>query len=357
VGIAAMAGLGILFIDNWPLPMFDRVKSPQVVTDTEFFAKVWWPDIKKLLSSYQIPINGSLLFSASEKTTGPFTTGDFVQSEGGTALNIAHEMLSNNEEFGFYGYTPLPLVRKGGNPQKKGWATMDSMEESLIQARREWLALFGEEALPFTYITPHNIYTEEGINAVLRIFPSIRIVAGALSVTDDENTMKLGPARIKPDVYQLPRTSWGYIFSSYQRKALVSSICGLGLWSHYIKPDEIYDATKGQGQSYNWNELSSDFRDMLQFIEFNYPWLKFCTARQAYLALQEFDNQAAAFNWDTDELLIRCTPGLLFRIRMNDYIITQFEGVDLIYNYQKMPVLVMKATSSFVRLRFEKIDK
>ncbi|MGR3301679.1 MAG: DUF2194 domain-containing protein, partial [Candidatus Scalindua sp.] len=46
VGVAATTGLGVMFIDDWPLPMYNVVKPPLSVTDTEFYTRTWWPDIK-----------------------------------------------------------------------------------------------------------------------------------------------------------------------------------------------------------------------------------------------------------------------------------------------------------------------
>jgi hypothetical protein len=55
VGVAATAGLGIVFLDDWPIPMFNVVKAPLSVKDTEFYTRQFWPDMRELFASRGIP--------------------------------------------------------------------------------------------------------------------------------------------------------------------------------------------------------------------------------------------------------------------------------------------------------------
>ncbi len=239
VGVAANAGLGIMFVDDWPLPMFNIVKEPLTITDTKFYTENWWNDIREIFSDYNIPFTNFLIFNYNSTVEPPFSGIEFYAADGFVTADIGNEILSLGEELAFHGFNHMSLTREDTEVNLNNWPSVSNMEESLMQARLTWINLFGEHTLPFSYVAPNNIISEDGIRAIHNVFPGIKVISALRSGLGEESFFSFGPNKEFPDIYMIPRNTWGYHFTDQIQRLIVSSMSGAGVWAHFIHADDV----------------------------------------------------------------------------------------------------------------------
>ncbi len=354
VGVAATAGLGIMFVDDWPIPMFNVVKAPLSTTDTEYYTRQFWPDIKELFARRGIPYASYLVFNYNADTEPPFGSGEFFVAEHQATVKIAREILESGQELGFHGYNHISLTENKTKVNVAVWPSQKAMEQSLRAAREEWISLFGEYSLPYAYIAPNNIISETGIAAVHNVFPSIKVMSFLRSGMGEETRSEFGPHPRFKDVYLIPRISSGYPFTPEARQLAVAAASGAGIWAHFIHADDIFDLHRSQGMS--WEELKREFAGMLDFLNKHYPWIRFVSIREAHRTLEQQDEIGVEYRWlEGNRLEIRTTaPGLPVRIRMNGYRLSSSRGAKVLYSYRQMPAVVLEMEGTLAILEFLK---
>ncbi len=354
VGIASTAGLGIVFVDDWPIPMFNVVKAPLSVKDTEFYTRQFWPDIKDFFSRRGIPYISYLVFNYNANIEPPFGGGEFFVAENQATVKIAREILESGQELGFHGYNHISLTEDKTKVNVAVWPSQQAMERSLEAAKREWIGLFGEHTLPHAYIAPNNIISETGIAALHNVFPSIKVMSFLRSGMGEETRSEFGPHPRFADVYLIPRTSSGYAFTPAVRQLTVAAASGAGIWAHFIHADDIFDLNRSRGMS--WSELKDEFASMIDFVNKHYPWIRFVTLREAHESLQRQDDIGVEYRWlDGNRLEIRASsPGLSVRIRMNGYRLTRSNGAKVLYRYKQMPAIVLQMEGTLATLEFSR---
>jgi len=354
VGIASTAGLGIVYIDDWPLPMFNVVKPPPLIKDTEFYTHRFWPDMKDFFSRRGIPFVSYMIFNYNAKIEPPFGGGEFFVAENQATVKIGREILESGRELGFHGYNHVSLTGEKTKVNVAVWPSQQAMERSLEAAKREWIDLFGEHTLPHAYVAPNNIISEEGIAAVHNVFPSIKVMSFLRSGMGEETRSEFGPHPRFKDVYLIPRTSSGYPFTPAVHQLIVAAASGAGIWSHFIHPDDIFDPHRSEGMS--WSELKNEFASMIDFVKKHYPWIRFVTIREAHETLQRQDDIGVEYRWlDGNRLVLGASsPGLTVRIRMNGYRLKRSDGVKILYRYKQMPAIVLQMEGTLATLEFSK---
>jgi hypothetical protein len=350
VGAAVTAGIGVMFLDDWPLPMFNLVKPPLSVTDTEFYTRTWWPQIKELFSSRNIPFASYLIFNYNDRTSRPFGMGEFYVAADLASLRVAEEILASGGELGFHGYNHMSLTSGGTRVNLARWPSQAAMEEGLQAARREWVQLFGEHTLPFAYVAPNNIISAEGIAALHRVFPSIRVISALRAGKGEETRTEFGAYGKIASLYFIPRNSWGYLPTPEARTRIASAVSGAGVWSHFLHADDLFDPYRSEGKS--WPELKTGLEELIAFARRHYPWLRYVSVREAYEILTRIDRARVAFRLEEHRLTVDAEPGLLLRVRMNREKLRKIEGARVLHSYRQPPALILEATAGRVVLEF-----
>jgi hypothetical protein len=360
VGAAATLGFAHLFIDDCPLPMYNVKKDPLPdVTDTDFYLKTWWPDIKQILDEYGIPVSSYIIFNYNARVEPPFTGAEFFAAENLASLELAKIMFAQNVDMGLHGYNHMSLTREPTEVNKFKWASIQYMEDALKEGKRYWTFMLPRASLPFSYVAPNNIISQEGVIALHSVFPTIKVISCMYWSQNPETTTEMAPNPQFPDLYYLPRISSGYLDTYDQQNLIAAGAGALGVISHFIHPDDVYDEDRSAGRS--WQELKKAFRGLLDFISYHYPWIQWVDIRQAYYRLEAQDEAQFSFRWlpgaggaNLAELVVRTVPGQLFRIRPNTYTLTGAEGAEIIYSYANMPGIILKARKEECILSFKK---
>ncbi len=349
-GIAATAGVAMMDIDDFPLPMYNVVKPPLSIEDTDFYSKVWWPQMRRIFGSRGIPFSAYVVFNYNDKTSPPFPNGEFYSAKGQQSVEIGREILNSSNELGLHGYNHISLTMQKTPVNARPWPSINDMVRGLTEARREWINLFGSHTLPFSYVAVNNIISKDGIEAIHRAFPTIHVISALRSGGAEETATPFGPDPDIPGIYFIPRNSWGYQDSQDARMRVSSAMSGPGIWTHFVHADDVFDKYRSEGMS--WDQLRSNFVDMLDFAKRNYPWVRYLTIRDGYAALQEMDDRQAAFRWSGGNLEIHGTPGLLLRVRLNSGRPKSMSGLSVVYAYKSMPELILRLTAGDAELKF-----
>ncbi|MBN1412241.1 MAG: DUF2194 domain-containing protein [Spirochaetales bacterium] len=349
-GAAPVIGAGHMFIDDWPLPMYDTVKKPLTITDTEFYTKIWWPEIKALFTQRSIPCSAHLIFNYNGVVSPPFTGAEFFASEKQSSLSSARDILSSDTELGFHGYNHMSLTLENTDVNMNNWPSLQAMESSLLEGKKLWVSLLGKETLPFGYVAVNNIISEDGIKALHNVFPSIKIISALKWGVEGETYTPLGPYEHIPGLYYIPRVSFGYRVTNEVKNLIISGANAFGFTSHFIHPDDVFDPYRSDNK--NWEELKSEFTAILDFIKTHYPWIKWKSLRQLYYTLQEQDAINFSSRWKGPTLELTITPNTLFQLRMNRGPYKRITGALPVYTYGTMPVQILKAVQKHVEIEF-----
>lgn len=353
VGIAATPALSIMYIDDWPLPMYNVVKSPLKITDTQFYSTVWWPQIKALLKKEELPFSTFAIFNYNGETKPPFETGEFFVASGNEPSKIGYEELSKGIDLGLHGYNHVSPTLKKTEINDFLWSSVNEMTVAFEHAKREWIRLFGKYSLPRTYVAPHNIISQDGIKALHHVFPTIKAVSTLRSGEGEGEVYDYGPNKEFPDIYMMPRMTSGYILDSAMKADILSGILGPGLWSHFIHADDVFDKNRSQGR--DWPELKSGFERMIAFVKTNYPWLTSLNATNGYRAMRTFDEKSADYEENDNVLTIKARePGIVFRIRYNGKKLISVTGGKILYTYKNVDAAVIEATSAEITVTFDR---
>ncbi len=71
-----------------------------------------------------------------------------------------------------------------------------------------------------------------------------------------------------------------------------------------------------------------------------------------YERLLAYDAAACAFRWRDNTLTVDAYPGLLLRVRTNNYRLQGMTGARMVYAYDSMPYLILETASNKVVLSF-----
>jgi hypothetical protein len=356
VAAAGTPGVATMFIDDWPIPMYNVVKDPLTITDTEFYTKKWWPELKSFFTTYDIPHSSYIIFEYNMNTTPPFTIEEFFIGEGQPSTKIGREILESEHELALHGYNHASLILDDRKPGVGYWPDTETMKQGLHAAKEEWIRLFGAHALPRSYVAPNNYISPEGIDAVHEVFPSIHVIGtmniGGGSQTDSE----FGEDSDRPGLYYLPRVSYGYMLNNFLELSISSAIEGYGIWTHFTHADDVYDPYRSRGMS--WDEMLQEFHKTVRFVRRHFPWLDYVTVEKAGRIMKAYDNMNAEFRWnsETKTLTVASVPGFRFRVRQNiegkSGKAASVAGGTVLYRYKNGPFIIVESTEGKCTVTF-----
>lgn len=353
LGLAATPALSIVYLDDWPLPMYNIVREPMApMTDTQFYTKVWWPDIQQMLAGWNQPFSSYIIFNYNVNREPPFQTGEFFVAEDNASLKMAREHLEKGLELGFHGYNHLSLTPRASELNAFVWSGEENMKTSLEMAKEEWIRLFGSHNLPRTYVAPHNVISPEGIKVLHEVFPSIKAVSTLhTSETTPEEAYEYGPHPDFPDVYMLPRLTSGFNLTEENRMGILSGVNGLGLFIHFVHADDVYDPYRSLG--HDWEGLKREFEKLMTFVRTNYPWLRPMNVYDGFRAMERYDSRAVDFRIDGNTVKVGTNgSGLIFRVRHEGKKIETVTGGAVLYSYGNIDETVIRADGTEVLVRF-----
>lgn len=288
----------IMYIDDFPAPIGKTVDAA-IYRDYRrdrptFFREVWWPDMLKAAKQYDIKYSAVLIESYNDETKPPFRSPKDADEEG--LISYGREVLKSGGEIGLHGYNHQSLLLSQEVTDEygyKAWRNTDEMAEAIEEAVR-----FAKTAFPnytmLTYVPPSNVLSQEGREALKKGWPDIAVIS-SLYGEDSSGISYVQEYEIAEDgILEMPRVTSGYLEGKFERWAEASMITALGIFSHFIHPDDLLNTERSGGLK--WEKLYEKFADMMARLDKTYPWLRPMTSTEAASSMAEL--LSSSVNWN-----------------------------------------------------------
>lgn len=284
----------LIYIDDFPAPQpegFDERLKEQFGYNTQsFFMNVWWPDMKKVANRYGLLYTGVFVETYNDNMEPPFEKG----VAGSLLRYYSSELISEGGEIALHGYNHQSLIPEGF-PNTDGYAGWPSQQNMYLACCD--LVDYVHDLLPevsfSSYVPPSNYLSKEGYDALTSAVPKLRVISG-LYYDYEDGTSYNGNFQENPDgIIDVPRISSGYSPSQFDVLRLYSSLFDLGVFSHFIHPDDVLDIERGA--LLGWTQLYADFGDLLDNVVNSYPQIRTMTATAGGGAVQRAQRVVPAF--------------------------------------------------------------
>lgn len=295
-------------IDDFPSPI-SRAIDKNIYRDYQrnlqsFYREVWWGDMLKASKLYDVLYTGLIIESYNDKVKEPFIEDDQDVKE--LLLTFGRELLKSNGEIGIHGYNHQSLAPAGYIKQDLGynsWESKEDMIKSLKEVKRFAKSVFKDYEFR-AYVPPSNILSDLGREAIKEGFEEINIIS-ALYIDNFEKDVYSQEFEVAYDgIIEMPRFTSGYEIDWEIKWTVYNGINSLGVFSHFVHPDDIIDAERNFGK--NWGELFKDYSSLLKEVYTKYRWLKADTISSGASSLIKFLDVNPYIVYKNDETEIYC---------------------------------------------------
>lgn len=279
----------LFYIDDFPAPI------PQGVNDLiyqeygmdipTFFHDIWWPQMLKVASNHDVNYTAVAIQTYGDQVKQPFTSlGD---EELHNVIRYGREVIKSGGEIGVHGYNHQSLQMNQEIADYFGykrWEEIGDMEVSI-----ETILHYLEQAFPryhmMTYVPPSNVLGSEGRQALVKAWPDLAVIS-SLYMKDPFNRSYVQEFEMGEDgVLDMPRITSGYFDTDYNKWVEANAITSIGVFSHFIHPDDLLDEERGRQQT--WKSLYEDFEELLTRLHTTYPWLRSITSSEAAISIAD----------------------------------------------------------------------
>ena len=306
--VTAQLGAEIMYIDDFPSPIPSgdlKNVTNQNISIEEFYKNYWWKNIKEISDELNIKFTGVAIGTYQDKVEPPFE--NFIDKNRNTYLLFGRELLAHGGEIGIHGYNHQPLLL-ATDPVDKAleyvpWAKQEDMESSLVELQKLVYNFFPNEQLK-TYVPPSNIINTTGLTALYNAVPTLQTVS-ALYFGNAENgsfIQEFEPDKNYPNVYHFPRITSGYTLTLEDEFALADVAANLGVVSHFVHPDDIFDEKRSGNLT--WDELFKSYKGIIQDIHETYPHIQSMTQSEATSLMKVYQAGDLAVSYEDDAIHI-----------------------------------------------------
>lgn len=314
LSIRPLANWGVIYLDDFPSPA-SSVRLEPIATEfgqgmAEFYANRWYPDMRRIAARFGLTYTSALVFSYNGSTAPPYRFDEWLAGivrRDRRAVYYSPWMSRRNARFsevGFHGYNHEPLTLRN-------WRSESNMVRALERARWRWEA-DGIGSFPEIYVPPMNVIDSVGVQALARVFPSVKVIAGSnYGLHEEGQGREFGPEPWNTSLYAFPRNTSGYVLTDGMKLDMLSLLHVVGGWGHFIHPDDVFpnehrtkllrnDGVPLTADQLRWhgtreNEgLLPRFERWLRFTRDHYPWIRYMSASRAADEMKA--HQAAAFS-------------------------------------------------------------
>lgn len=288
--IYPILNMKIVYIDDFPAPFpegfHEKIYNEYRMNNDQFYKEIWWPDLLRLASKHDLKYTAGLIVTYNDEVEPPFD--ERLENSLHNLKIFGRELLKSGGEIGVHGYNhqsfvfdPIISGYFGYNP----WTSEEHIWKSL-QAAEQFIHEFFPHYEIQTYIPPSNVLSKEVRNVLKQGMPQLKNVS-SLYVDEAEGRSYVQEFAVAEDgVVEMPRLSSGFFDTEDVRWSVMNGISSLGVFTHFIHPDDIIDEERGL--DYSWKELYKDFDGLLSFLSKNYPWLRAMTASEAAREIEKF---------------------------------------------------------------------
>jgi len=299
----------LFYIDDFPAPIPQGTK-PVIYSDYNldtptFFRDIWWPDMIKLTRNYDVKYTAVAIQSYNDQVEGPFR--EPIDEERHNLISYGREVVKSGGEIGIHGYNHQSLQFNKEAADELGykiWKSTEDMEESIKEILNYLASTFPNYNV-MSYVPPSNVLGPEGRIALKRAWPDLAVIA-SLYDSDATNQEYIQEYEVASDgVIEMPRVTSGYFDVDYNIWLEANTISSLGVYSHFIHPDDLLDDHRGRGLG--WVTLYQDFSNLLKRVQETYPWLRSITSTEAGLDVANLLNTEMNIQLSEDSVHVNST--------------------------------------------------
>ena len=275
------------YLDDFPSPVPSGngkyIKRDYNMSISEFYSRVWWPDLVRLAERYGIRFTGVMIENYGDDTKDdPVRQTDNTQFEYYGGL-----LLRQNGEIGYHGYNHQPLclgdTDYGDVLPYKTWKNEKAMESAMSELTR-----FGKKMFPGTqmsvYVPPSNVLSEQGRKMLAQKFPQIKTIASNYFAGECAYTQEFEVA--DDGIVEQPRIISGAILDDYMQMAAVSELNMHFVNSHFMHPDDLLD--EDRGAKLGWEKLKNRLEEYMDWLYDSAPELRNLTGSELSGAIERY---------------------------------------------------------------------
>lgn len=325
-----IANVSVIFLDDFPSPLYnirrEPVQSEMNMTMSDFYTKIWWPDMLKLSKEENLKYTVVPCFDYRNHTNPPYTTQEWesikIKINGKEEIAtdwLMRDIKNNGHELGLHGYNHISLL-------KEEWQNENFMETSILTAYKKWKSSnYGR--LPVTYVPPSNLIDSIGLASLEKRMPSIKYVSSSFFGNyKNGGNREFDTEPYNQTFFSFPRNTSSFSMENEYQFDQQSLYLYTGIWSHFVHPDNIYqipgsnnEKTRGEYNYRNAMNLgwykSKDgsqgmfprFTNYIKSIKKTYPFMRFLKAETAAEITQ---------NWRVEKFS-HTTDGEIYRVSLN----------------------------------------
>lgn len=235
---------------------------------------------------HDLKYTGVIIETYGNQVKGPFH--ELVERTARDNVIIyGRELLRTGGELGLHGYNHQSLATAGYGEDEHGYVPWES-EQDMIDATQE-LYRYAKSLYPYyefrVYVPPSNVLSPEGYDAVKKAVPTVKIISSLYDGSADAHAYYQDFRRNEDGSYEIPRISAGHMPDSITRWAVFSLINHLGIFSHFVHPDELFYQEIADK---SWADMKQGLADFLTETEDRYPWLTPVTASESMAYFNDF---------------------------------------------------------------------
>lgn len=280
----------LLYIDDFPAPISreinDVIWKYYKKNNEQFVRDIWWPDVLSSAKKNNMKYNCFFIDTYTDWSANPRFNLAYRGEVKPNLIAYGKEIISNGGEIGLHGYNHSSLSlerydRLGYRP----WKSESEMIEALEQANRDYSSTFGNYTIT-SYVPPSNVLTDQGRNALKSAIPSIFSIS-SLYIPGNLEGEYIQEYELSSDgIVELPRITSGYSNSDASLWNTYNAITSLGVFSHFVHPDDTFDKNRSNGS--NWNDLFKSYDKLISNIGNNFSWLRSLTVSEAASSIKDY---------------------------------------------------------------------
>jgi len=273
----------LFYIDDFPAPLPLGIE-PSIYNEYRkdtptFFRDVWWPQMIQAAKRFDVKYTAVAIQTYQNNVNPPFVR--LEDEEMHNLIAFGREVIKSSGEIGIHGYNhqSMQMDKKiAAHFDYKPWDSQADMEAS-IQAILGYLSKAFPNYNVMSYVPPSNVLGLEGRQALVNAWPTLAVISSLYGV-DENNRAYVQEFEIAEDgVIEMPRITSGYFDKNYNIWFEANTITSLGIFSHFIHPDDLLDNDRNHEQQ--WKDLYKDFEFLLDRLQTTYPWLRSITSTEA----------------------------------------------------------------------------
>jgi hypothetical protein len=293
-----------LFIDDFPAPIRKGITASiykEYHKDIpQFYRDIWWPDMLKAAKNAGLKYTAVLIQSYNDQVDPPFNSP--VDEDHNNLISYGREIIKSGGEIGIHGYNHQSLQMNdeiADNYGYKVWSSTSEMSQSIAEVLKYTNISFPNYKI-MSYVPPSNMMSPEGREALKEVWPDLTVIS-SLYEEDATNMSYVQEYEVAEDgIIEMPRITSGYVDTPFERWAEANTITSLGIYSHFIHPDDVLDEIRGKQLS--WEQLSKAFSSKLERLKKTYPWLRPMTATEGAIEIEKILNSKVKWTHDVDAI-------------------------------------------------------